>query len=145
MIEVSHGCAYSMEHTPFSYSPLVQEDILHLGQLCVYKDAAQTYRRFCSGNIDGSQIQRVVQYYSSEFGEIPDVELTGTPSDDTIDYTMVDGSMVLTDLGWKEVKVGRHFSNEAIVKTGMDDRREIVKSVYHAQMTDAATFIKVVA
>lgn len=140
MIDVPHACEYSMVNTPFSYSPLVQEDMLHLGQLSVYKDAAQTFTRFCAGQINPSQFQRVVQYYGSALGSVPEVELTTEGSSETAQYTMVDGSMVQTDYGWKEIKLGRHFSDKDIIGAGNERRREISRSVYHAQMTDCLIF-----
>lgn len=139
-VEIFHDSIYSMKGTPFGYSPLVQDDMLHLSQLSVYKDASETFRRFTNGKIDPAQYQRVVQYYGEELDDMVEAEQQ-TESPKAIHYTMVDGSMVLTDDGYKEVKLGRHFSSENILKAGNDKRQEIGCSTYHAQMVDSEAFI----
>jgi hypothetical protein len=48
---------------------------------------------------------------------------------------MVDGSMIFTDNGWKEVKVGRVFSSQALVRQGSEvtiPRFEVQQSDYCA-------------
>ena len=139
-IEISHDSVYSMKGTPFGYSPLVQEDMLHLSQLCVYKDASETFMRFTDIEINPSQYQRMVQYYGDQLGDMIEVA-PQTESVTAIHYTMVDGSMVLTDDGWKEVKLGRHFTSDDIQKVGSEKRQEISCSTYHAQMVDSDSFI----
>lgn len=138
-IDVLHDSIYSMKGTPFGYSPLVQEDMLHLSQLSVYKDASETFTRFTNSRIDSSQYQRVVQFYGVELADVIDV-VAQKDSASAVHYTMVDGSMVLTDEGWKETKVGRHFHSNDILKVGNETRREIMHSIYHAQMIDSEVF-----
>ena len=146
-IEVLHDSIYSMKETPFGYSPLVQEDMLRLSQQNVYKDASETFTRFTNRAIDPSQFQRVVQFYGDELADVIEVEVPKDSDKDSdkdsisaVHYTMVDGSMVLTDDGWKEAKVGRHFNANDIVKVGNETRGEISHSIYHAQMTDSGVF-----
>lgn len=134
-----HDSIYSMKGTPFGYSPLVQEDMLHLSQLSVYKDASDTFTRFTNAKIDPSQYQRVVGFYGGELDAVIDVVAQKDPTP-TVHYTMVDGSMVLTDDGWKETKVGRHFHSNDILKVGNKTRHEISHSIYHAQMIDSEVF-----
>lgn len=138
-IDVLHDSIYSMKGTPFGYSPLVQEDMLHLSQLSVYKDASETFTRFTNSKIDSSQYQRVVQFYGVELADVIDV-VAQKDSASAVHYTMVDGSMILTDEGWKETKVGRHFHSNDILKVGNETRREIMHSIYHAQMIDSEVF-----
>lgn len=138
-IEVGHNTIYSMKGSPFSYSPLVQEDMLHLSQLSVYKDASETFTRFTKVEIDACQYQRVVQFYGEELSDVVDV-IPQAVAESAVHYTMVDGSMVLTDEGWKEVKVGRHFSSDNICKAGSESRHKIKDSMYQAQMTDSELF-----
>lgn len=136
-----HDSPYSMKGTPFGYSPLVQEDMLHLSQLSVYADASETFARFTNREISPSQYQRVVQYYGDKLGD--QIEYTQQkPVDKSVHYTMVDGSMVFTDDGWKEIKVGRHFSSDDVHEIGNNKRREIRQSLYHAQMIDSTSFTK---
>jgi hypothetical protein len=50
-------------------------------------------------------------------------------------YGMVDGSMIFTDIGWKEVKVGRVFSSQALIRQGSEatiPRFEVQQSDYCA-------------
>lgn len=138
-IDVLHDSIYSMKDTPFGYSALVQEDMLHLAQLSVYKDAAHTFTRFTNVKIDPSQYQRVVQFYGGELDDVIEVAAQKAPTP-AVQYTMVDGSMVLTDQGWKETKVGRHFHSDDIMKVGSQTRHAISHSIYHAQMTDSEVF-----
>ena len=96
--------------------------------------------RFTDIEINPAQYQRMVQYYGDELGDMIEV-VPQTESVTAIHYTMVDGSMVLTDDGWKEVKLGRHFTSDDIQKVGSEKRQEISCSTYHAQMVDSDSFI----
>lgn len=138
-IDVLHDSIYSMKDTPFGYSALVQEHMLHLSQQSVYKDAAHTFTRFTNVKIDPSQYQRVVQFYGGELDDVIELAAQKAPAP-AVQYTMVDGSMVLTDQGWKETKVGRHFHSDDIMKVGSQTRHAISHSIYHAQMIDSEVF-----
>lgn len=86
------------------------------------------------------QIQRVCEYYGTLVDKAIDrnieaciPKLNQVDKDDTV-YVMVDGSMVQTRIEkWKEVKLGRIFSERARVEIS-DKRTEILESVYVSHM-----------
>lgn len=47
-------------------------------------------------------------------------------------YAAMDGSMILTQAGWKEVKLGRIFPGSAVEAVGKKKRNRIVESLYSA-------------
>lgn len=56
-------------------------------------------------------------------------------------YFQADGSVIFTDGGWKEVKLGRAFEAEDLIKSGVAGRGGRLKeSVYGAQLGDVKAF-----
>jgi hypothetical protein len=47
-------------------------------------------------------------------------------------YASMDGSMILTQTGWKEVNLGRIFPGSAVEAVGKKKRNQIVESIYNA-------------
>lgn len=56
-------------------------------------------------------------------------------------YASMDGSMILTQAGWKEVKLGRIFPGSAVEAVGKKKRSRIVESIYSACLGSCHEFL----
>lgn len=128
-----------MSHS-FGISPYLQEKMLYIGQKEVFSEGANTFKSLLQLKVSSSQIQRICLFYGT-LSETEDIVKTAHPSQETdadsVLYAQVDGSNIPTDDGWKEVKLGRIFS-EGDMKTqssnyqGVAPRTTIEKSDYLA-------------
>lgn len=137
----------------FSISPYLQEKMLYIGQKEVFSEGADTFSKLLQLKVCSSQIQRVCHYYGdlSELEEVlqtahPIEEKEETIAKDSVLYVQVDGSNLLTEAGWKEVKLGRVFSQSDIKiqvsdYQGVAPRTTIEKSDYLAYKGESASFI----
>ena len=58
-----------------------------------------------------------------------------------VSYFQADGSVIFTDGGWKEVKLGRVFEAEDLIKSGVAGRGgRLAESIYGAQLGDVKAF-----
>lgn len=133
-----------MKGSLFRITPYMQEQMVWSGQLLVYEDASEMLRRLLRVAVDSSQIFRVSDTYGCLVGEeLAEEEATlGVSGEDRL-YVEADGSMVLSDEGYKEVKVGRTFrQSDCREKASKEDRGHIARSDYVAQLTDSDSFIK---
>jgi Uncharacterised protein family (UPF0236) len=143
-IEISHASAYSMRGSLFGITPYMQEQITWSGQLLVFEDASEMLRRTLRVVVSDSQIFRV----SESYGMLVSGELEREPAEvevaqDDVLYVQADGSMIQTDKGYKETKVGRTFrQSDCRTKVDKEDRGMIMRSDYIAQLTDSESFIK---
>jgi hypothetical protein len=107
----------------FKISSYLQETICYFGQKEVFEEASASIKRLKGVEVNAKQIERVCHYY----GGILEQELEQAiesgapafeePNSDQLHYAMVDGSMLLTrEEKWKEIKLGRIFAAEDIVK-----------------------------
>ncbi len=144
-----------MTHS-FSISPLLQEQMLYLGQKEVYDEGSKTFEVLLQLEVNASQIRRVVKYYGNqkeveriiesphEKGEKPKRDGKEIAS---ILYNQIDGSNIPTEEDWKEVKLGRIFTNADVkVKVskyeGVMPRTRIEKSDYIAHKSNYVEFTK---
>ncbi len=129
-----------MKNSPFNMSPLLQEHALWMGQLTVYQEASDTLEKFHGVDMGPSQIQRVCDTYGEAVGPLPVVEKSGSTAVGSPVYAQVDGSMVFTDDGWREAKVGRIFRGADCKKAKDGERKCIERSEYVAQIEDCGHF-----
>lgn len=134
----------------FGISPYLQEKMLYIGQKEVFLEGADTFENLLQLKVSSSQIQRLCLFYGN-LSETEDIVKTAhsdqeTDSDSVL-YVQVDGSNIPTDDGWKEVKLGRIFS-EGDMKTqssdyqGVAPRTSIEKSDYLAHKGNYLEFTK---
>lgn len=96
-------------------SPYLQEKIALLGSLTVFNQVPELLENLLGIQANQSQTYRVCQTLSLALDEqqlsSPSAELArqqGQPQQ--VVYGMVDGSMLFTDQGWQETKLGRVFA-----------------------------------
>lgn len=138
-----------MSHS-FSISPYLQEKMIYLGQKEVFASASDTFENLLQLKVCPSQIQRICLFY----GGLPETEQimqtahsSEEGDEDSVFYVQVDGSNIPTDDGWKEVKLGRIFSESDMevkypVYQGIAPRTTIHKSDYYAYKGNYLEFTK---
>ena len=95
-------------------SPYLQEKLVLLGCLTVYQQVPILVESLLSIVLNQAQVYRVCQQLGQDLP--PDQLATPSPTlaqqqtqPELVVYGMVDGSMVFTDSGWQEAKLGRVF------------------------------------
>jgi hypothetical protein len=129
-----------MKNSLFNMSLLLQEQTLWIGQLMVYQEASDALYKFHGVEMNPSQVQRVCDTYGEAVGSLPEIERSDSTSAEEHIYAEVDGSMVFTDEGWREAKVGRIFKESDCKKAKNGERKRIEKSEYVAQVEDCEHF-----
>ena len=126
------------QHTKsFGITGKLQEIICLLGQSGVFEEGEQTLKTLLGLNMSAKQIQRVSEHYGSvieqqqatyvkDNKEIPELALKN--KEEPV-YMMLDGGMVFTREGWKEMKVGRIFGGSSCVLV-QPNRSQILRSLY---------------
>jgi len=139
-IEVSKTVALGHMSHGFGISPYLQEKMLYIGQKEVFSEGSATFKNLTQLDVCPNQIQRLCQYYGS-LPETDQIINTVHPAQETdstsVLYAQFDGSNIFIDDEWKEVKLGRIFS-EGDMKVQKSDyegvavRTTIEKSDYLA-------------
>lgn len=120
-IEIAKSHAFSKPVLGSRTSPLLQEKLALLGIENVFKGVPAIVESLLGIAVNESQVYRITQ----AVGEAVDKQALQSPSaaleavqrnQEARVYGMVDGSMLFTDEGWQECKVGRVF--KADVQTG---------------------------
>jgi hypothetical protein len=112
-------------------SPYLQELLVLAGVSDVYAAAPALLERLLRIAVSTSTVYRVTR----AVGEALPAEALLAPVADTPLYLQVDGSLLLTDSGWQEVKVGRVFARDAITGEG-----DLATSQYCAVLGGHAAF-----
>lgn len=91
--------------------------------------------------INSAQVFRVTNAYGVEFGIGEQAERSLPPvQQQEVVYAEIDGSMIQTREGWKEVKLGRVFKSSACVVGTEQERGMIMESQYMAYLGDKNPF-----
>ena len=111
-IQIASNESFSHHPNGFGISPYLQEKLVFLGQFEVYQQAAQLTQTMLGVPICPSQIDRLTQHYGAAI-EV-DLAQAAQPKQSTMEpsaviYAQADGAMLLTDIGYKEAKLGRIF------------------------------------
>lgn len=112
----------------------------------VYSASNDLIKSFLGIPISVSQVYRVSNVLGHQIEpdlhrDVPHPDL----AEDEIIYGSMDGSMIFTETGWQEVKVGRVFSSEHRQQAGQkgdgDTRFKLTKSTYCAHLGSAQEFL----
>lgn len=111
-------------------SPYLQEKLALLGSLTVFNQVPELLEKLLGIQANQSQTYRVCQTLSMAL----DTDQLSRPSPqlarqqaqpEGLIYGMVDGSMLLTDQGWQETKLGRVFAAQS---SATDSKRPAIES-----------------
>ena len=112
----------------------------------VYSASNTLFQAFLGINVSASQVYRVSNVLGHQLEQdlLQDVLHPEIVADEVI-YGSMDGSMIFTDEGWQEVKVGRVFSSLSRQSAGQngdqDIRFKLEKSTYCAHLGRSEEFI----
>jgi hypothetical protein len=113
----------------------MQSLMVYAGVSDVYGESEAFFETFLRVSVSSSQVYRVTVDAGEALCEVALYEGKTYKASSEKVYGMVDGSMIFTDDGWKEVKVGRVFSSQALVRQGSETtipRFEVQQSDYCA-------------
>jgi hypothetical protein len=148
VIDVNKKHPITQSEHGFAVTPYMQERMLFAGQQETFDEGADLIQRFLCVQANPSQVQRLCRYYGNE----PSVEQVLTvpapvsvgaaqPGGSVL-YAGVDGSMLHTDDGYLEVKLGRVFDAKSIEDGGQSSpRTTIAHSEYVAHLGSHKEFI----
>lgn len=111
----------------------------------VYASGSELLKAFLGLNIAASQLYRVTNCLGEQITtDLPTPVVHPPLVDGEVIYGSIDGSMLLTDQGWQEVKVGRVFTREARIEAGQkgesQTRYRLSDSTYCAHLGEHEDF-----
>ncbi len=148
LIQIANNEPFSHHPNGFSISPWLQDLLLQLSQSCPFEQAAELARCLLNQSVNNNQLHRLAQHYGQCLDQQPPpLEVVPAPKDvwqpaeSRVVYSQADGSMILTDQGWQEIKLGRVFLASALVESVVEGRGgRIEASVYAAHLGHAPDF-----
>ena len=139
-MSISNAHPFSQPVQGFKVSPYMQERVVLVGQMAVYSQASHSLETLLRVSTSAAQVYRITDTYgkliAEDLLEAPEV---GPVATEGAVFAEADGSMVFTDDGWQEVKVGRVFLGQDIKPQGKE-RNHIEKSQYAAHLGHCADF-----
>jgi hypothetical protein len=123
--------------------------MVYAGATEVYGNAAELIEKFLEISVSRTQVYRVSNEYGSALeSEVYSTAVEAPEGDEEVVYAEVDGSMVSTENGWKEVKVGRIFRSSDLRRASVTDEDagaaqrggQILSSSYLAHLGTAMEF-----
>jgi hypothetical protein len=139
-----------MSQTPmgFKISAVLQESLCRLGSKLTFREASEELTALLRIEINAKQVERVCHCYGEQIDQIDweqayssGVQLKMPFKDCSPVYCMADGSMLLTrEDKWKEIKLGRVFSESSHVDRISKNRGGITKSTYCAHFGRSSEF-----
>lgn len=144
-MSISNEHPFSQPVQGFKVSPYMQERITLVGQMEVYSQASQSLESLLRVSASTAQVYRIADTYGKLIAEgLLEAPQTGPVAPGDAVFAEADGSMVFTDDGWQEVKVGRVFQGRDIrpqaSPDGKRERNSIEKSQYAAHLGHCADF-----
>ena len=126
----------------FFISPYLQDLMARAGVSDGYSESNDLLQRFLCIEVATTQVFRVTNALGEALEDqqeqaIPHETL---PAGEVV-YASMDGSMILTETGWKEVKLGRVFPGSAVEAVGKKQRTRIVESIYSACLGSCHEFL----
>lgn len=127
----------------FSITKKLQEMACLVAHNQFFEDSEELLKSTMGVDLSAKQIQRVSQRYGEAIEETQQIEKESAfkkPKDPKLAYLMFDGSMVYTrEEAWKEIKVGRIFHADEVVKI-QKNRSHIIDSLYVCHVGDHIGF-----
>jgi hypothetical protein len=140
---VNKAHPYSHGAKGFQISPLMQEKMVFAGQYDNYGSCNQLISGLMGQEISSSQVFRVTNAYGAELGIAEQAERSlAPPQQNEVVYAEMDGSMILSREGWKEVKLGRVFKSSDCAPGGEGHRGIITESQYMGYFGEKGPFCR---
>jgi len=117
--------------------------MVYAGQYDNYGSCNQLISKLMDQEISSAQVFRVTNAYGVELGIDEQAERSLAPiQQQEVIYGEMDGSMIQTLEGWKEVKLGRVFKSSGCVVGTEQERGMIISSQYMAYLGDKNPFCR---
>ncbi len=141
-IEVAKAHRFPSKVQGFFISPYLQSLMARAGASDVYSEAHELLEQMLCIQFSRTQMFRVTDSLGEQL-EAKQTSPADVPelSEDEVVYGSMDGSMIQTDTGWKEVKLGRVFRSGAVRETGKKQRHLMADSVYSACLGSCHEFL----
>lgn len=140
-ISVKKGhCLANEGKKGFRVSKYLQELGCYVGQQLTFDEASDNLNRVGGITLSDKQIERICHEYGEQLeASLNEDEII--PTDDSLHYAMMDGSMGLVrKQGWKEIKLGRVFADQELVQ--VKERGWIRASDYVVHLGGHQTFLE---
>ena len=126
----------------FFISPYLQDLMARAGVSDVYSESNDLLRMFLCIEVATTQVFRVTNALGEALEDQQEqaIQHAALPEGEVV-YASMDGSMILTQAGWKEVKLGRIFPGSAMEAVGKKKRNRIVESIYSACLGSCHEFL----
>lgn len=123
-------------------SPYLQELIVYAGHLDVYVRSAEMLTTMLRISVSPPSVYRLCDHYGQQLSAVLDQPQARASVDrGELVYAQLDGSMILTHDGWREVKLGRVFLASAIETPSNAERGQHIScSSYTAHLGTAQEF-----
>ena len=128
----------------------MQEIICLLSSQSVFEEAEELLHELLGIEISAKQLQRLSEHYGWELEEsekafekgTEDVPVVEANHSESTVYVTLDGSMIFTrEEGWKEIKLGRIYSEGSRVKI-QQGRTEVTESLYVCTLGNHKSFLR---
>lgn len=139
-----------MSQTPmgFKISAVMQEHMCRIGSKMTFEESAEELTQLLRVEVNAKQVERVCHCYGEQIEKIDwdeaysdSVQTKFTSNTTSPVYCMADGSMLLTrEEKWKEIKLGRIFSESSYIADISKNRGLITESVYCAHFGNSDDF-----
>lgn len=143
-IAIANRHPFSIPVNGFQISPVMQELMVYAGQWDAYGKGVELLGKLAQVEVGGTQLFRVSNAYGSLLEPLMEVAPAAKEvGEASAVYAEMDGSMILTEEGWQEVKVGRVFREEDCREsTGQKRGNVIEQSEYAAYLGHYQGFTK---
>lgn len=132
----------------FKISPVMQEHMCRIGSKMTFEESSLELTQLLRVEVNAKQIERVCHCYGEQIEAIDwdeaysdGVQTKFASNTASPVYCMADGSMLLTrEEKWKEIKLGRIFSESSYIADISKNRGLITESVYCAHFGNSNDF-----
>jgi hypothetical protein len=161
-IHIANTHAFSKQPNGFSVSPLVQYKCLLISQLLPYQKGVDLAATLAQIQTNNNFLHRLVGYYGQQLTNqvasscpmVAPPQPLPTPGHESlvvppataqlaspVAYALADGSMLLTETGYREAKLGRVFPQSACEGSRIEGRNgQLSESIYCARLGEAVGF-----
>ena len=139
-MSIGNSHPFSQPVQGFKVSPYMQERVVLVGQMEAYSHASRCLESLLRVSPSAAQVYRITDTYGKLIAEgLLEAPESGPVADGGAVFAEADGSMVFTDGGWQEAKVGRVFLGQDI-RPQCKGRSHIERSQYAAHLGHCADF-----
>ena len=141
-IAIADDHAFQAKTHGFFISPYLQDLMARAGVSDVYSESNDLLQMFLGIEVATTPVFRVTNALGEALEDPQEqaIQHEEWPEGEGV-YASMDGSMILTQAGWKEVKLGRIFPGSAGEAVGKKQRNRMVESLYSACLGSGHEFL----